>query len=98
MEFVKRFTQVGFTDFSILPEKTRKSRHSWEKIKLLDVLLIYFEQSVSLFANFYSNAKALQLFCEKSSLENFTRAQKYFTQVPQIPCLKQIGEDWSRPL
>ena len=34
--------------FVILPEKTRKSRHSYQKMRLLDVLLIDFEQIVSL--------------------------------------------------
>ena len=39
-----------------------------------NVLLIYFD---SLFANFYSNTKSLQLFCEKTSLwANFTEKKE----------------------
>ena len=62
IEFVKCFTLVRFPKFSTIPKK----------LGMFDVLLIYFEQFVSLFANFYSNTKSLHLFCEKSSL-NFTK-------------------------
>ena len=33
--------------------------------RILEVLIIYFDQIISLFANFCSNTKSLQLFCKK---------------------------------
>ena len=44
MEFVRSFTQVGFPNFSILLEKTGKSRHFGQKLKMEEDLLIQFEQ------------------------------------------------------
>ena len=39
-QFVKSLTPVRFPKFSILPEKTRKSRQFWPTIETADVLLI----------------------------------------------------------
>ena len=74
MEFVKWLTRVRFPKISILPEKRINRDIFGEKFRIKDVLFIYFEQIVSLFANVHSNTKSLQLFWEKSrlNLANFT--------------------------
>ena len=57
MEFVKCFTPVRFPKISILPEKRINRDIFGEKFRIKDAFFIYFEQIVSLFADFYSNAK-----------------------------------------
>ena len=74
MEFIKWFAPVRFPKFSILPEKTRKSQHFRQTIDNIVCFSHLFRTNCQSFANFYSNTKWLQLFCEKPSLNwaNFT--------------------------
>ena len=69
---IKCFTQVNFQFY---PKKCLHRNIFGKQLRIQDVLFTYFEQVVSLFANFYSNTKSLQLFCAKSSLisTNFHR-------------------------
>ena len=69
VEFVRSLTQVvGIPKFSIFPGKKRANRNSFgQKLRMEDVLLIYFEQIVSFFAIIYSNTNSIQLFCKKNS-------------------------------
>ena len=77
----------------------KKSDIYGQKLRIVDVLLISFEQIVNFCAIIHSNTNSVQLFCEKSSLnlesftelalfciilEKFTWAQKYLTQVPLV--------------
>ena len=79
----------------------KKSDIFGQMLRIVDVLLISFEQMVSFCAIIYSNTNSLKLFCEDSSLnsenytdrailgfmlifDNFTPAQKYFTQVSPV--------------
>ena len=55
--------------------KTRVLQHYWQKLRIQDVLFIYFEQFVSLFANFYS--------C-------FVKNQACFRQISQKRVICQI--------
>ena len=54
MGFVECFTQIiGFRKFSILPQKKRANRGIfYQQLRMLDVLLISYEQIVSLFQLF----------------------------------------------
>ena len=54
MGFVECFTQIiGFRKFSILPQKKRANRDIfYQQLRMLDVLLISYEQIVSLFQFF----------------------------------------------
>ena len=54
--------------FSILPKKTRKSRHFWQKLRTEYFILIYFQQFIIFCAFIYSNTNSHQLFCENSYL------------------------------
>ena len=62
MEFVKKDSRARFSNFHVLPEKTRMTRNFWLLFRMEDVLLIYLNK-LSVFS--YSNTNLLQLFCEK---------------------------------
>ena len=62
MEFVKKDSRARFSNFQVLPEKTRKTRNFWLIFRMEDVLLIFLNK-LSVFT--YSNTNLHQLFCEK---------------------------------
>ena len=64
MEFVKSFTPIRFPNFSILP---KKSDFFWQKLRMEDVVLIFFEEKkLSVFcAIIYYKTNSLKLFLRK---------------------------------
>ena len=75
MEFVNSLTPVRLPTILILTgENACLATYFGQKLRMENVLLIYFEQIVSFCAIIYSNKNSLKLFCKNSSLNsaNFT--------------------------
>ena len=99
--------QWGPWKFQFYP---KKNRDIFGKLSgILDVLLICFNQIVSIFENIYSNTKSLQLICEKFSLNTaiFTEpvifrvvsrtiypSPEIFTLVPFVAFVTNSMPDW----
>ena len=62
MEFGKSFSPVGFTNFT--PEKCVNCDIFGPKLRMEDVLLIYFEQNVIVCAIIYSKTNSRKLMPE----------------------------------
>ena len=78
---IKCFTQVNFQFY---PKKCVHRNIFGKQLRIQDVLFTYFEQVVSLFANFYSNTKSLQSFCAKSSLISANFTERVICQIPSL--------------
>ena len=100
LEFVKSFTPITLKTSKSYPKKSVNRDNFGKQLRIENLLLIYFEQIVSLSAIIYSNTKSFHLFCENPGLnlanfsdrvifalilENLTPAQKCFTQVSLVP-------------
>ena len=64
MELVKSFTWARFPICLILPEKNAQNATFWQKLRMADFLLIYFEQNESqsnlnLLLSFFDNLQHL---------------------------------------
>ena len=79
--------------FIITPKKRVNRVISGEKLRIKELLFIYFEQIVSLFANVYSNTKSFPLLWEKSRLNlvNFTEKVIFCVNLKILPAPKNIS-------